>query len=242
MRNAFWFALGILLVTPTLRADTITLRNGSSIEGKVLSMNEQGIRFESANGDIHFYKDSEVASIKKGAAASAAPAVTAAPVLTGSVTIPQGTAVTVKFDEDVTSKHSPGFRFTTTLESNIVVGGKVAVPAGTKVYGVLADAKQQGLVGRSSIAITLTGFSIGGNVVPIKTEVLAGKGERKLRQGARGAAAGAAIGAAADGGSGAATGAAVGAAASTLRRQTVGVPAGAIQDFHLAEPVTINHK
>jgi hypothetical protein len=32
----------------------------------------------------------------------------------------------------------------------------------------------------------------------------------------------------------------IGAAASTLRRQTVGVPAGAIQDFHLAAPVTLN--
>ncbi len=240
MRQAYWKGLTLLFLTVALSADTLKLRDGKSIEGKILLMNEQGVRFETTAGEVRFFKDNEIVSIQKEAAAPLAAApVPVAATPKGSVIIPQGTVLTVQFDADVTSKHRRGHKFTATLETNIVVNHQVAVPAGTKVYGVVTDSRQQGLVGQSAIAIMLTGFNIGGNIVPIKTEVLSGAGDRKVRQGARGAAAGSAIGAAAGGGSGAATGAMVGAAASTLRRQTVGVAAGTLQDFHLEEAVTI---
>src|SRR6185436_19757183 len=60
-----------------------------------------------------------------------------------SLVVPAGTVLTIRFDEDVTSRQPSGYRFTTTLETNLLVGTDVAVPAGTKVYGVIAASKEQ---------------------------------------------------------------------------------------------------
>jgi len=58
---------------------------------------------------------------------------------------------------------------------------------------------------------------------------------------AKGAAAGAAIGAIADGGDGAAKGAAIGAVASGLKKgESVSVSPGALLEFKLQQPVSVN--
>ena len=52
------------------------------------------------------------------------------------VMVPAGTPILVRMLDPVdSSRNPPGFRFTATLETNLVVGGRVIVPAGNTVFG-----------------------------------------------------------------------------------------------------------
>jgi len=142
----------------------------------------------------------------------------------------------------VTSKDPQGKRFTTTLESDLVVNGMMVAKAGTKVYGRVQSAQQAGrYVGQSSLDLRLSELAIGPNLVPVVTSSYTQKGDKSVGKTAKGAAAGAAIGAIADGGDGAAKGAAIGAVASGVKKgQGVAINPGTLLEFQLQQPLTVN--
>jgi hypothetical protein len=158
-----------------------------------------------------------------------------------SVTIPAGTTLLVRMVDPVSSRDPQGKRFTTTLETDLVVNGTVVARAGTKAYGRLQSAQQaRRYVGQSNLDLRLTELAVGPNLVPIMTSGYTEAGAGSGRKTARGAAGGAAIGAIADGGEGAAKGAAIGAVASGLKKgQAVTVNHGTLLEFRVEQPVAV---
>jgi len=63
----------------------------------------------------------------------------------GRVTVPAGTRILIRMIDSVdSSKQKAGYRFTASLETNLMADYEVAAPRGSTVYGRLADAKSAG--------------------------------------------------------------------------------------------------
>ena len=72
------------------------------------------------------------------------------------VTVPAGTSLLVRMIDTVdSSKNADGSRFSASLETNLEVDGVVVAPAGTKVYGRLAQSKEAGrMAGKSELRLS----------------------------------------------------------------------------------------
>jgi len=240
-------------VASVSRADVLELKDGKVLTGNFVGGTAGTIRFETSQGVQVIEKSQALAltftagggSTATAAAAAAAPvaapaAATPAPA-PSSASIPAGTTLLVRMLDGASSNDSKGKRFTTTLESDLIIQGQMVAKAGTKIYGRVQDAQRAGrYAGKSSLDLRLTELTVGGSLVPIVTGPYAQGGAGSMRKTARGAAAGAAIGAIADGGDGAAKGAAIGAVASGVRKgQPVVVSSGTMIEFQLQQPVTV---
>ncbi len=205
----------------------------------------------SARADVLELRNNQIAQAA-APAQPAAPAQTTAPGQPATpaqapaaaitpVTIPAGTPLQVRMDQAVdSSQNVTGSRFSGKMENPVVVNGQVAIPAGATVMGQVAQAEQAGrLKGQSSLDLVLTDVNINGQTVPLMTQGVSQAGAQEGRKTVRRSGAGAAIGGIAGGGEGAAKGAAIGGATALGKGQAVSVPAGAVVEFRLAQPVTI---
>ena len=249
------YTVAVAAVLPIARADVLELKNSKVLTGKYVGGSAGTIRFETAEG-VQVIETGQALALtftgntattggsSTGAGASAPAPVAAAPApapaaAASAVSVPAGTMLTVRMLDGASSNDPKGKRFTTTLETDLIVGGKLVAKAGTRIYGRVADAQKAGrFVGKSTLDIRLTDLTVGGSLVPIATGPFAQASASSLRKTARGAAAGAAIGAIADDEAG--KGAAIGAVASGLKKgDAVVVPAGTLLDFTLVQPVNI---
>ena len=234
-----------LLIPWSARADVLELRSGKLLTGKYVGGTAGTVRFESAAG-VQVIETSTVLALAfssssgGGTSGGATAKSTPAPAPT-QVTVPAGTTLLVRMVDPVSSKDPQGKRFTTTLESDLAVNGRVVAKAGTKVYGRIQSAQQaRRYTGQSKLDLRLTEVAAGPNLVPISTSSFASAGSRSVGKAARGAAAGAAIGGIADGGDGAAKGAAIGAVASGIKKgETVSVSPGTLLEFQLQQPLSL---
>ncbi len=245
------YAVGYVLVATVTQADVLELKDGKVLTGKYAGGTVGTIRFETSQGvqvvetgqalALTFTARSASASVPVGAAA--VPASTAAPPAPApsSVSIPAGTTLLVRMMDGASSNDSKGKRFTTTLESDLIVNGRMVARAGTKIYGRVENAQRAGrFAGQSMLDLRLTELAMGANFVPITTGPYAQAGAKSISKTARGAAAGAAIGGIADGGEGAAKGAAIGAVASGVKKgQPVVISSGTLLEFQLQQPVAV---
>ncbi len=239
---------GVLLACGLAGADVLELRNGKVLNGKYLGGTAGTIRFETSAGTQVVETGQAVAlTFTDGGSAAGAPA-TAAPVATpvaapapGAVTVNAGTPLLVRMVDSVSSRDPQGKRFTTTLESDLVVNGTTVARAGSKVYGRVQTAQQAGrYAGQSALDLRLSELAVGPNLIPLVTSGYTQAGDKSMGKTARGAATGAAIGAIADGGEGAGKGAAIGAVASGLKKgQTVTIAPGTLLEFRLQQPLTV---
>ncbi len=242
--------IALLATVLVARGDVLELKNGKTLTGSYVGGTAATIKFQTAQGIQAIETSQAVALTFTGggaaAPAAAAPAAaatasaTAAPAA-ASVSIPAGTALLVRMMDGASSNESKGKRFTTTLESDLVIQGRTVAKAGTRIYGRVENAEKAGRYrGKSSLDLRLTELTVGGSMVSIVTGPYAQSGAGSLGKTARGAAAGAAIGAIADDGDGAAKGAAIGAVASGVKKgQPVVVSAGTLLQFQLQQPVTV---
>ncbi len=255
MKSTMFFAVAAAFaaVSPLAQADVLELKNGKVLTGKFVGGTAGTVRFETAQG-VQVIETSQALALtftgggaSAGANAAPAPAPTAtsaapsaAPAATG-ISVPAGTTLVVRMMDGASSNDSKGKRFTTTLESDLVINGRMVAKAGTRIYGRVENATRAGrYTGQSTLDLRLTELSAGSSFVPIVTGPYTQAGAKSIRKAARGAAAGAAIGAIADDGEGAAKGAAIGAVASGVRKgQPVVVSAGTLLEFKLQQPVTI---
>ena len=167
-----------------------------------------------------------------------------------TVVIPAGTLLQVRINQAIDSRRTPpGTAFDGVVLANVIVGNQIAIPRGTYVQGVVADARPgTPLRGRGGISLALTQVSLGSQPYPLVTGYWQQGGydktgqtvENTVRLGALGAI----LGAAAGGGSGALLGAGVGSAAglgasAATRNGAVRVPAEAILSFRLADPALV---
>ncbi len=166
------------------------------------------------------------------------------------VTLPAGARILVRMVDSVNSeKHQAGYRFTATLETNLVGNDVVVAPRGTTVYGRLANAQSAGrMSGGSELTLELTDIVINGTANPLRTstyEVRAkGKGKKTAGRIVGGAGLGALIGGIAGGGTGAAIGLAAGAATGTAvsaasKGKQVSIPSESLLEFRLEQSVAL---
>ena len=163
------------------------------------------------------------------------------------VTVPAGTSLLVRMIDTVdSSKNAVGSRFSASLETNLEVDGVVAAPAGTKVYGRLAQSKEAGrMAGKSELRLELTEIVLNGTAYPVHSSdyQVSGKssGGRSAKRILGGAGLGAAIGAiAGNAGMGAAIGAVAGTTAAVVQKgQTVNVPSETLLEFRLQQPASL---
>jgi len=166
------------------------------------------------------------------------------------IVIPAGTNVTVRMGEALGSKTAQdGQPFTGTLANGIASKGKVVVPAGSTVSGVVSEAKSAGkFKGEAILAIRLTSINVKGVPHKVGTDEYVvtqkGKGKRSAVMIGGGTGAGALIGGLAGGGKGALSGGLVGAGARTAGAAFTGnkeltIPAESAVSFKMTTPITI---
>ena len=164
--------------------------------------------------------------------------------------IPAGKTVTVRMGEGLSSKSTQdGQAFTGTLANGIAVNGKVVIPAGSGVTGVVSEAKSAGkFKGEAILAIRLTSINIKGAPHNVSTDEYCvtqkGKGKRSAVMIGGGTAGGALIGGIAGGGKGALIGGLVGAGAGTAGAAFTGnkeltIPAESAVSFKTTSSITI---
>jgi len=164
--------------------------------------------------------------------------------------VPAETVISVVLDQSVGSKISqPGQEFLASVREPIEVDGRVAIPKGAHVTGIVKDAKPAGrFKGGAALELTLTSIKINGKDYSIQTtapnEVSKGKGKRTAALVGGGAGGGALIGGLAGGGKGALIGGLIGAAAGTggaglTGNREIVLPAETPISFKLVEPLEI---
>src|SRR5262245_16316000 len=182
----------------------------------------------------------------KPASATSAPAAPAVRAVAETLEVPTGTVLVVRLAAEVSSATAQvGNRVQGFLDQDLAANGRMVVPSGGKVYGIVAavDAGSK-MKGQPSLSVTLTDMQITGRLISVKTQPVSTKGGTASggKKVVGGAAIGATIGAIAGGGEGAAIGAAVGAgvggagAAARSGKPAV-MPAQAPQAFTLAVPL-----
>ena len=234
------YAPAFLALTTLCFADTLTLKNGGTIQGTYMGGDARQVKF--AVGDrISNYPVDEINGIQFGPTGPPAAAEqreyrrgpdglerradrdrdNPPQQPAGGVQIPAGTALVVRMIDPVDSETDRlGQTYRATVDEPVVVDGQTLIPRGADVVAKLVSDEQSGrLEGRTVLTLDLQQIQINGRMVDISTSTVSQQsGSRGARTGkvVGGATAlGAIIGALAGGGRGAAIGAVGGAAAGT---------------------------
>jgi hypothetical protein len=218
-------------------ADTLTLRDGRTVQGSYLGGTSRLIRM--AVGErIETFDVRDVSSLQFEGAAAPAPDAEPAeqrrilrpepagppPATTvTSVTseIPAGTSLTIRMIDDVDSTvHKVGQTFRASVDEPLVIGDRTVIPRGADAVTKLIELKDPNkLTGGGELTLDLVSVVVDGNPVSVITQGVATAGQSRTGQTAKvvggTAALGAIIGAIAGGGRGAAIGAGAGAGAGT---------------------------
>ena len=172
------------------------------------------------------------------------------PLAPAMATIPAGTRLSVRTGDTIDSKTATeGQGFRGSLDSPLVVGGRVVVPAGSDVTLVIGNVKSAGRIkGNSSLSLKPTALQYAGKTYEINSSDYQGTGKARGKNTALktgiGAAAGALIGGLAGGGKGAGIGAAAGGGAgfgwnAFTHGDQVKIPAETVLNFQLQAPLSV---
>ncbi|MGH9674653.1 MAG: hypothetical protein ACRD44_15855, partial [Bryobacteraceae bacterium] len=243
--------LGILLAGVST-ADTLTLKNGKSVDGTFLSGDAREIRM-AVGSRVETYAINEVNSIRFGSATQAL-ATPSAPVRkavrSSGRTVPAGSEIVVRMIDDIDSERDRvGQTFRASLDEPVIVDGQTILNRGVDVTVKLVDDKQAGrLTGRTELTLDLVSITVDGSAVEVASSEVKQASESRTTQTAKRtgglAAAGAVIGAIAGGGKGAAIGAAAGAGAGAgvqvlTKGPKVKLPSESRLSFTLQQPAQL---
>jgi hypothetical protein len=168
--------------------------------------------------------------------------------------IPQSTVLAVQLGETLGAENSKvGDRFTATVINDLrAADGRVVVPSGSVVTGVVTELKKSGHVGEhAAIGLGFESIALGGRARPLVADVVetqvetTGQGSDAARGAGGGALAGGVLGAILGGGSGALKGGLIGAAGGTLIGLGAGgaeakLPAGTTMTIRTTQPIDLS--
>ncbi|HXX16140.1 MAG TPA: BON domain-containing protein [Candidatus Eremiobacteraceae bacterium] len=169
-----------------------------------------------------------------------------------TLTIPEGSIVTVRTIDSIdSSTASTGQTFRASLDAPVVVNDQVVLPRGLNTNLRLVEASSAGkFKGRSELTVSLDSVTYQGKTYTLATSDVQQQGSSRGKRSAAviggGAALGALIGGLAGGGKGAAIGAGVGAGGGTAAQaltkgQQVRIPSETRLDFTLHTPVAVTY-
>lgn len=192
-------------------------------------------------------RSSQAAKAAAGAVIDEKPSPEPAP----SLVLPAGSVLTIRTNSGISANlNQPGTGFQAVVAQPVTSRGRVAIPAGAAVTGVIVQAKQGGKIkGSSELALQLTSLYLRSNTYSLHTNQFVqqekGKGKRTAKIGVGGAAGGALIGGIAGGGKGAAIGSLVGGGAGVAGSAITGnreleIPAESLLSFKLTQPLRIS--
>jgi predicted Ser/Thr protein kinase len=165
--------------------------------------------------------------------------------------IPAGTPLMIRMIDSIdTSRDRAGQSFAASIDSPVVVRGRVVIPRGANARVLLANASQAGHIeGRSAVRLQLISVSIHGAAYPVRSSSYVRQGSSRGKRSAAiiggGAALGAAIGGIFGRKKGAAGGAVAGAGAGTgaqlmTKAEVITVPSETRIDFILHSPIVFS--
>jgi hypothetical protein len=210
-------------------ADTITLKNGSVINGTYLGGTARQVRIDDG-ASVQTLDVRDIQRIEFGGMAPPPPPPpppqqqmmpppqAMAQVPAGGFTLPAGTNFVIRMIDSVDSERDRlGQSFRASLDQPVMIDGNQVIPRGADVMVKLVDSKQSGkLAGRTELALSLQSVSVNGRMVDVNTQTVKEQSSSRTARTAKvaggTAALGAIIGGIAGGGKGAAIGAGAGAA------------------------------
>ena len=244
-------AVLVLALAAELPADTIFLRDGTALKGRLVSASGQRIRFVEAGQSaartyavntvdhIGFGDDNRTADTG-GYSGPSYPNATGERARTASAAVPTGTVIKVRMIDSINSdKTNVGNSYRANVDEPVIVDGRTIAPQG-------ADAAVRAQrVGTEETGLVLSEITVNGRKYSTTTE----NAEVSAKSHSKGSAAviggsavvGAIIGAFAGGGKGTTVGAAdeagAGASIQVIRGQKIQIPSETRLDFRLAQPI-----
>ncbi len=170
-----------ILLCVNIFADTIILKDGTVLQGTLISATEFVAKIE-AEGEIKEIKINDIVSISftPRAEQTSEPVAVVAPIVSeGGFVIPANTTITARTSEDInTQAHQEGAKVTAELELDIIINDQILVPKGSAIYGVVTESIGGRRVGNQRIMINFNQIVIKGKAKPIITNDIGAEGGR----------------------------------------------------------------
>jgi len=242
-------SLCVVSVAAISSADTLIMRDGTRVQGTMVSFAARTITFRHADGVSRRYPTSQVEALEFLSAERANPR-----AMSGrDLEAPAGTELVVRTVEMIDSRNAGADQtFSAVVEQDVTsASGRVIIPERSSAQLIIRDVSSGGATGSPEMvldvrSITVDGrrYVVGTKDLPIDGDSGIGKNRRTAETIGGGAALGAIVGAIAGGGKGAAIGVLVGAAGGAsaqvlTRGRDVRVPAETVLRFMLDRPVTL---
>ena len=243
-------SLCLVSLSAVATADTLVLRDGTRVEGTVVSFAARTITFRHADGVSRRYHTSQVAAVEF----LSAERVNTRAVNNLNLEAPAGTELVVRTVETIDSRNAGSDQaFSAIVERAVTnASGSAIIPERSSAQLVIRQVSQGGKTGSPEIVLDIQSISVEGRRYLISTKDLVVDSDRGLGSNRRtaetvggGAALGTIIGAIAGGGKGAAIGAVAGGAGGAgVQIMTKGhdarVPADTILRFRLDRVVVLH--
>jgi hypothetical protein len=242
-------SLWAVSLTAISSADTLIMRDGTRVQGTVVSIKARTITFRHADGVSRRYTTSQVEALEFLSAERANPRA----VSGRSLEAPAGTELVVRTVETIDSRNASADQtFSAIVEQEVTnASGRVIVPEKSSAQLMIRQMSSGGATGGPEMALDIQSITVDGRRYVVSTRDLTlesdtgiGKNKRTAEAIGGGAALGTIIGAIAGGGKGAAIGVLVGAAGGAgaqvlTRGRDVRVPAETVLKFRLDRAVTL---
>ena len=262
-------AMSVCLMTlaASASADTLTMKDGTSVSGTLVGIAAQTITFKDLRGVARHYNTRQVQtlefdSVTQRSAAVESDSVTRRSAAVGTTggsygrsleMLPIGTELTVRTVEEIDSRAGATNHTFPALVEYDVVGdsSNVIVPQGSSVELMVRRISSGGATGSPEMMLDIKSITVGGRRYLVSTTDLKegsatgiGKNKRTAEAVGGGAALGSILGAIAGGGKGAVIGVLAGAAGGAgvqvlTRGKEVRVPAETVLEFRLDKPVAL---
>ena len=234
-------------------ADTLILRDGTRMSGKVVSIAARMITFEDTSGVSRRYNADRVDALEFTLASQRNAAARTGSNSPRLEVLPAGTELMVRTAEDIDSSTAVVDQTFSAIVENDIRGesDSVVIPAGSHAVLVVREISSGGVTGSPDIMLDMQSMTVSGRRYLVSTTDLKkdtgtgiGTNRRTAETIGGGAALGTIIGAIAGGKKGAAIGVLVGAAGGAgvqvlNRGKDVRVPAETLLTFRLSGPVSL---